>query len=146
MLAAMTHALLILPMAMYVLDKPALLSNPVFGYDRQVSNVLAITCGYVLAPIAASALTDVPRCSYFIWDTIASLLHSSFGFVVHGAACLAVFLFSFVRASKTHVVLAPLKLDTTYSARSSPRSVRGFSSGSSRLPFSTSTGSLRSWI
>ena len=37
---------------------------------------------------------------YFIWDTIDSLLNSTIGFVIHGAACLAVYLFSFVRLSQ----------------------------------------------
>ncbi|KAK4684102.1 hypothetical protein P7C73_g6101, partial [Tremellales sp. Uapishka_1] len=74
---SMVHALIILPWALTCLNSRVLAKDPVFGYDSNVGNLLAFTSGY------------------FIWDTIDSSLNSTIGFVVHGAACLAVFLFSF---------------------------------------------------
>ena len=74
----MVHALIIIPLAFHSLASPILRADPVFGYDPLVGHVLAVSSGY------------------FIWDTIDSLVNSTIGFVVHGACCLAVYLFSFV--------------------------------------------------
>ncbi|ORX33899.1 TLC domain-domain-containing protein [Kockovaella imperatae] len=74
---SMAHALIIIPLALHAVKSDILARDPVFGYDRFVGNVLAISSGY------------------FIWDTIDSLRYSTLGFVVHGACCLAVYLFSF---------------------------------------------------
>ncbi|RSH92190.1 hypothetical protein EHS25_008605 [Saitozyma podzolica] len=73
----MTHAILIIPLALQSLRSQILARDPVFGYDPFVGHVLAISSGY------------------FVWDTLDSARNSSIGFVVHGAACLAVYLFSF---------------------------------------------------
>ncbi|WVQ98062.1 hypothetical protein IAU59_005184 [Kwoniella sp. CBS 9459] len=74
---SMVHAILIIPLAFKCLQSNILSADPVFGYDPFVGHVLAFSSGY------------------FLWDTIDSLLNSSIGFVVHGAACLAVYMFSF---------------------------------------------------
>ncbi|GFZ47742.1 hypothetical protein JCM24511_05489 [Saitozyma sp. JCM 24511] len=74
---SMTHALLIIPLALQALRSQTLARDPVFGYDPFVGHVLAISSGY------------------FVWDTLDSARNSTIGFVVHGAACLAVYLFSF---------------------------------------------------
>lgn len=55
-----------------------------------------------MSPVCAvgnGGMTDTGR--YFLWDTVDSLINSTIGFVVHGAACLAVFLFSFVRPGES---------------------------------------------
>ncbi|OCF32604.1 hypothetical protein I317_00373 [Kwoniella heveanensis CBS 569] len=74
---SMVHAILVIPLAFQCLQSTILSLDPVFGYDPFVGHVLAFSSGY------------------FLWDTIDSLLNSSIGFVVHGAACLAVYMFSF---------------------------------------------------
>ncbi|WVR04636.1 hypothetical protein IAU60_001647 [Kwoniella sp. DSM 27419] len=74
---SMTHAILILPLAFRCLSSKTLAEDPVFGYDPFVGQVLAFSSGY------------------FLWDTVDSMVNSTIGFVVHGAACLAVYLFSF---------------------------------------------------
>jgi hypothetical protein len=81
-LAAMTHAILIIPLALQSLRSQILARDPVFGYDPFVGHVLAISSGY------------------FVWDTLDSARNSTIGFVIHGAACLAVYLFSFVSAPR----------------------------------------------
>lgn len=75
--ASQVHAVVAIPLAIKSLQSTILAKDPVFGYDPFVGNALAYSAGY------------------FIWDTIDSLLNSTIGFVVHGAACLAVYLFSF---------------------------------------------------
>ncbi|KAL7410663.1 DUF887-domain-containing protein [Mrakia frigida] len=74
---SLSHALLIVPLAWSVLYEPALVADEVFGYSYKASQVVAIAVGS------------------FIWDTIDSALNSTIGFVVHGAACLAVFSLSY---------------------------------------------------
>ncbi|KAK8847411.1 hypothetical protein IAR55_005269 [Kwoniella newhampshirensis] len=74
---SMVHALTVIPLAIRCLSSTTLKQDPLFGYDPFVGHVLAFSSGY------------------FLWDTIDSSLNSTIGFVVHGAACLAVFLFSF---------------------------------------------------
>ncbi|KAK6903724.1 hypothetical protein I204_02655 [Kwoniella mangroviensis CBS 8886] len=74
---SMVHAILVIPLAFQCLSSPSLKSDPVFGYDHFVGHVFAFSSGY------------------FLWDTLDSLMNSTIGFVVHGAACLAVFMFSF---------------------------------------------------
>ncbi|WVQ83345.1 hypothetical protein IAT38_005484 [Cryptococcus sp. DSM 104549] len=71
------HALTIIPLAIQSAKSEILKADPLFGYDPWVGEVVAFTAGY------------------FVWDTIDSYLHSTPGFVLHGAACLMVFLFSF---------------------------------------------------
>ena len=63
---AMVHALVIIPLAFRAVNSDILAKDPVFGYDRFVGNVLAISSGY------------------FVWDTIDSYRHSTLGFVIHG--------------------------------------------------------------
>ena len=67
LLTAMIHAVIIIPLAFRALGSQVLENDPVFGYDPFVGHVLAISSGY------------------FVWDTIDSMLHSTIGFVVHGA-------------------------------------------------------------
>ncbi|WWD21502.1 hypothetical protein CI109_105988 [Kwoniella shandongensis] len=74
---SMVHALIVIPLAIRCLSSTSLKQDPLFGYDPFVGHVLAFSSGY------------------FLWDTIDSSLNSTIGFVIHGAACLAVFLFSF---------------------------------------------------
>ncbi|WRT64766.1 uncharacterized protein IL334_001700 [Kwoniella shivajii] len=74
---SMVHAILVIPLAIRCIQSQTLKSDPVFGYDPFVGHVFAFSSGY------------------FLWDTLDSLMNSSIGFVVHGAACLAVFMFSF---------------------------------------------------
>ncbi|KAI9636404.1 DUF887-domain-containing protein [Dioszegia hungarica] len=71
------HAVIAIPCAIYALSSKTLQADPVFGYDRDVGHILAISAGY------------------FLWDTIDSCLNSSAGFVLHGAACLVVYLCAF---------------------------------------------------
>ncbi|ORY30386.1 TRAM/LAG1/CLN8 homology domain-containing protein, partial [Naematelia encephala] len=73
----MSHALIIIPLAMHCLNSPIIADDPVFGYDPTVARVGAVSCGY------------------FIWDTVDSSLNSTAGFVLHAVCCVAVFLFSF---------------------------------------------------
>jgi hypothetical protein len=96
-MSAMIHALMILPLAVSVMNKPSLQADPVFGYDHGVGNVLALSCGYV-DPVSSDAANNssCSTISYFIWDTVDSIRHSTIGFVVHGLSCFAVYMFSFV--------------------------------------------------
>ncbi|WWC86889.1 uncharacterized protein L201_001768 [Kwoniella dendrophila CBS 6074] len=74
---SMVHAIIVIPLAFKCLSSSILKADPIFGYDSWAGHVFAFSSGY------------------FVWDTLDSLMNSSIGFVVHGAACLAVFLFSF---------------------------------------------------
>ncbi|KAJ3364302.1 hypothetical protein GGF32_002273 [Allomyces javanicus] len=74
------HALTIVSLAWPQLFDPVLVANPVFGYTHQAGTTYAICCGY------------------FLWDALFSLVHVQtfgIGFLVHGIACLAVYLLSF---------------------------------------------------
>jgi hypothetical protein len=44
---AMTHALLVIPLALRSLSVKAMKEDPVFGYDPLVGDLLALSSGYV---------------------------------------------------------------------------------------------------
>lgn len=82
---AMTHALVIIPLALRALRSRILAEDPVFGYEPMVGHVLALSSGSASSlPLATPNLTTINR--YFVWDIIDSLLHSTIGFVIHGAS------------------------------------------------------------
>ncbi|KAF8489787.1 DUF887-domain-containing protein [Russula emetica] len=73
--ASLVHALLILPMAARYLHLPALAADRAFGWDPRVGTLFAVTSGY------------------FLWDAIVCLVHyEGMGFVIHGWACLVIYL------------------------------------------------------
>ncbi|WWC67953.1 uncharacterized protein I206_101872 [Kwoniella pini CBS 10737] len=74
---SMVHAILVIPLSIKCLSSTLLKEDPIFGYDSFVGHVFAFSSGY------------------FLWDTLDSIFNSTIGFVIHGAACLAVFIFSF---------------------------------------------------
>jgi len=70
--------LLILPLAGRSLHLPALAADRAFGWDPRVGTLFAVTGGY------------------FMWDSIVCLVHyEGVGFLVHGWACLTVYLNGF---------------------------------------------------
>ncbi|KAI9190358.1 hypothetical protein H9P43_001792 [Blastocladiella emersonii ATCC 22665] len=74
------HALVIVSLVFPLLSDPVLNASKVFGYTHAAGTAYAIACGY------------------FLWDTLFSLVYVrefGVGFLVHGIACLAVYLFSF---------------------------------------------------
>ncbi|KAF5373927.1 hypothetical protein D9758_000750 [Tetrapyrgos nigripes] len=72
------HALIIVPLALRCLDSPETAADRVYGIDYESSIVAAV----------ASA--------YFVWDTLDAIVNfTDLGFVVHGAACSAIYLMSF---------------------------------------------------
>ncbi|KAF8263047.1 DUF887-domain-containing protein [Lactarius quietus] len=76
--ASLVHALLILPLAARCLHIPALTADRAFGWDPRVGTLFAVTSGY------------------FLWDSVVCLVHfEGFGFMMHGFACLLVYLNAF---------------------------------------------------
>ncbi|KAJ7775139.1 TLC domain-containing protein [Mycena metata] len=72
------HAIIILPLALRCLALPELDADRAFGWHERSGTVQAVACGY------------------FLWDTIESLVNfEDIGFVLHGLACLAIYLLSF---------------------------------------------------
>ncbi|ORZ29668.1 TLC domain-domain-containing protein [Catenaria anguillulae PL171] len=74
------HAVAIVLLVWPNLSDPVLLADRVFGYTHRAGTAYAVSCGY------------------FLWDSIFSLVHVrefGVGFLVHGVACLSVYLFSF---------------------------------------------------
>ena len=82
----MTHALVVVPLALRSLWLGALKDDPVFGYDPIVGNLLALSSGYVLFLLDHGCNRWGADGRYFIWDTLDSALHSTLGFVVHGTS------------------------------------------------------------
>lgn len=77
---AFSHSVLIVPLAFMCLDLPALSGkrDKTFGWDDTAGRLHAISCGY------------------FLWDTLDALIYfENLGFVLHGATCLFVFMFSY---------------------------------------------------
>ncbi|KAJ9049363.1 hypothetical protein DSO57_1025382 [Entomophthora muscae] len=61
-----------------LLFDPHLMKNKVFGYTTYSGDVYAVTCGY------------------FVWDIVYVLVQGQhMSFLLHGIACLAVFLYSY---------------------------------------------------
>ncbi|KAI0253546.1 DUF887-domain-containing protein [Lactifluus subvellereus] len=76
--ASLVHALLILPLAARCLHSPALAADRAFGWDPRIGTLFAVTSGY------------------FLWDSVVCLVHyEGVGFIVHGFACLTVYLNAF---------------------------------------------------
>ncbi|KAJ7047074.1 DUF887-domain-containing protein [Mycena alexandri] len=72
------HAIIILPLALRCLALPELDADRAFGWHERSGTVQAVACGY------------------FLWDTIDALVNfEDIGFVLHGLACLAIYLLSF---------------------------------------------------
>ncbi|KAG6335214.1 hypothetical protein ID866_3885 [Astraeus odoratus] len=77
---SLVHAALIVAMSSHFLNIPNLDMDRAFGYHNGSSFVMAIACGY------------------FIWDAIEAIVHyTDIGFVLHGCACLSVFLLGSVQ-------------------------------------------------
>ncbi|KAI0261345.1 DUF887-domain-containing protein [Gloeopeniophorella convolvens] len=77
-LTSLTHALLILPLTARCLHIPALAADRAFGWDPRAGTLLGVASGY------------------FLWDSIVSLVHfEGVGFVVHGLACLIIYVNAF---------------------------------------------------
>ncbi|EJD05690.1 DUF887-domain-containing protein [Fomitiporia mediterranea MF3/22] len=75
---SLVHALVIIPLAFRNVSLPALDADRAFGWDSRQGLLGGIACGY------------------FIWDTLESLWHfTDIGFVVHGLACLLIYMLSF---------------------------------------------------
>jgi len=76
--SSLVHALLILPLAARCLHLPTLSADRAFGWDPRVGTLFAVTSGY------------------FLWDSIVCLVHyEGIGFVIHGWACLIIYLNAF---------------------------------------------------
>ncbi|KAJ7709597.1 DUF887-domain-containing protein [Mycena rosella] len=72
------HAMIIVPLALRCLALPELDAERVFGWSERSGTVQAVASGY------------------FLWDSIDTLVNfEDLGFVLHGLACLAIYLFSF---------------------------------------------------
>ncbi|THU85636.1 DUF887-domain-containing protein [Dendrothele bispora CBS 962.96] len=72
------HAFIIVPLALRAIESPELDADRAFGTDRSSSIVAAVASGY------------------FIWDTLDAIVNFvDLGFVVHGAACSAIYMLSF---------------------------------------------------
>ncbi|KAI9217886.1 TLC domain-containing protein [Blastocladiella britannica] len=74
------HAVAIVALVWPLLSDPVLAADRVFGYTYDAGTAYAVACGY------------------FLWDTLFSLVYVrefGVGFLVHGVACLSVYLFSF---------------------------------------------------
>ncbi|KAJ7137668.1 TLC domain-containing protein [Mycena epipterygia] len=72
------HAVLIVPLALRCLALPELDADRAFGWHERSGTVQAVACGY------------------FLWDSIDAILNfEDVGFVLHGLACLAIYLLSF---------------------------------------------------
>ena len=64
----MIHVLIVVPLAIWCLDSPALSADRAFGWDERAGALFAIAAGY------------------FLWDTIDMIMHfEAFGFVAHGS-------------------------------------------------------------
>ncbi|KAG8787223.1 hypothetical protein FRC15_009720 [Serendipita sp. 397] len=76
---AFSHAVLVIPLAIQCLNLPGVdgTRGRAFGWDEKVGFVHGIACG-------------------FLWDTVDSIIHfEDIGFILHGIACLTVFLFGY---------------------------------------------------
>lgn len=74
------HTAIIVPMSLWSLAREAedRARDKAFGWDDDMGFVLAVACGY------------------FLWDTIDAVVNFvDLGFVVHGTACLFIYLMSF---------------------------------------------------
>lgn len=97
MYLATLHAFISGGAALYHLRNETLKSNPVFGFDSSVGQLCAFSMGYVFflsSYFFGAIYLYLGR--YFIWDTIDSIRNSTIGFVAHGIASVALFLFTFV--------------------------------------------------
>lgn len=72
------HTLIILPFAYPCLSLVNLDKDRAFGWDERAGTVQAIACGY------------------FLWDTFDAIVnYTDIGFVIHGLACLTIYMLSF---------------------------------------------------
>lgn len=72
---SLVHAALIVALSSRCLNIPTLDADRAFGFHRGSSFVMALSCGY------------------FVWDATEAIVHyTEIGFVLHGIACLCVFL------------------------------------------------------
>ncbi|KAJ7085790.1 DUF887-domain-containing protein [Mycena belliarum] len=77
-ICSQVHAVVIIPLALQCLGLPELDADRAFGWTERSGTVQAV----------ASA--------YFLWDSIDAIVNfEDFGFVLHGVACLGIYLFSF---------------------------------------------------
>ncbi|KAJ9088902.1 hypothetical protein DSO57_1018299 [Entomophthora muscae] len=77
-IVSFVHAVAISILAYPLLFDPHLMKNKVFGYTTYSGDVYAVTCGY------------------FVWDIVYVLVQGQhMSFLLHGIACLAVFLYSY---------------------------------------------------
>jgi len=72
------HTLIIIPFAYRCLGLVSLDQDRAFGWDKRAGTVQAIACGY------------------FLWDSLDAIVNfTDIGFVIHGLACLAIYMLSF---------------------------------------------------
>ncbi|KAG7448052.1 DUF887-domain-containing protein [Guyanagaster necrorhizus] len=77
-IVSQVHVTMVIPLALGCLNFEALDRDRAFGWDDRVGRLIAISSGY------------------FIWDTVDAIVNFvDIGFVVHGLACLAIYLGSF---------------------------------------------------
>ncbi|KAI0341629.1 DUF887-domain-containing protein [Trametopsis cervina] len=75
---SLVHALIIIVLASRALFLPALLADPIHGWDDAAELANAIAAGY------------------FVWDTIDAIVNfTDLGFVLHGLACTIVYTLTF---------------------------------------------------
>ncbi|KAG5654123.1 hypothetical protein H0H81_007175 [Sphagnurus paluster] len=72
------HAVLIVPLSLWVLWNESPAPDRAFGWDARAGHVYAVACGY------------------FLWDAIDAVVnYTDAGFVLHGVACLALYIMSY---------------------------------------------------
>ncbi|KAJ7744963.1 TLC domain-containing protein [Mycena maculata] len=72
------NVIIIIPLALRCLRLPELDADRAFGWNERSGTAQAVACGY------------------FLWDSIEAIVNfEDIGFVLHGLACLAIYLLSF---------------------------------------------------
>ncbi|KAH9848885.1 DUF887-domain-containing protein [Lenzites betulinus] len=72
------HVFIVLPLAFASLDSDTLKADKLWGWDDKVGRTVAVACGY------------------FLWDTLDAIINfDDFGFLVHGASCMTLYLMTF---------------------------------------------------
>ena len=100
-IVSLVHCVVIIPLAFQALDYSALREDKVFGWDERAGTVFAVSFGCVVANLVRISISLTPTSnSYFLWDTIESIVHyQGVGFIAHGVSCSMIYTLAYVSES-----------------------------------------------
>jgi hypothetical protein len=85
---SLVHSLIIIVLAVWVSDLPALEQDRAFAWDDRVGFVAAVAAGYIVlsrTQMFHVHLDLIPVERYFVWDTVDAIVNFvDIGFVIHG--------------------------------------------------------------